>query len=232
MEISRRILEMAPPFQPLVGIVRLVCSVALLFCMSVAEPASAQELIKVSLRSSVVSSFSIQDEWAALLLSRARFPELSKVQQVNDFFNQHIRFEDDLSAWGQSDYWATPLETLRLGRGDCEDFAIAKYYALKKLGVPADKLRLVYVKAQLNGQFGQIAQAHMVLAYYKTPGADPWVLDSLVNEIRLASNRQDLQPIFSFNTQGLWHGISNRASQSTLSRWQNLVRRAQLEGFE
>ena len=171
-------------------------------------------------------------DWEALLISGAGLPELSKVQLVNDFFNQRIRFEDDSLLWGQSDYWATPLETLRSGQGDCEDFAIAKYYALKKLGVPASKLRLVYVKALVNGQFGQVARAHMVLAYYKTSAADPWVLDSLVQEVRPASRRDDLLPIFSFNTAGLWHGIGNRASQSTLSRWQNLVQRARNEGFE
>lgn len=223
---------MRPQFQPSVGIVRVLCGLVLLFCLSFTGHAVAQGLIKTSLRSVVAPSLPMLNDWEALLLSGARLPESGKVQQVNDFFNQHIRFEEDASVWGQSDYWATPHETLRMGRGDCEDFAIAKYFALKKLGVPANKLRLVYVKAEVNDLFGQGARAHMVLAYYKSSGADPWVLDSLVREIKPASSRSDLQPIFSFNTQGLWHGIGNRASQSTLSRWQHLVLRAQAEGFE
>ena len=212
----------------------MVQCLLLLCCLTVAESACAQGLIKISSRSAAVPLFSssLLDEWTVFLTRGAQLPELVKVQQVNDFFNQRIRFEADASVWGQSDYWATPLETLRLGRGDCEDFAIAKYYALKKLGVPAERLRLVYVKALVNSPLGQVSRAHMVLAYYQSSTADPWVLDSLLHEIRLASNREDLQPIFSFNAHGLWYGIGHRASQSSLSRWQNLAQRTRLEGFE
>ncbi|MEN9480461.1 MAG: hypothetical protein RLZZ298_1856 [Pseudomonadota bacterium] len=225
---------MASQFSLSVGVMRFLYGVVLLFCLTVAEPACAQGLIKVSSRSAAAPLFSIpvQDEWTAFLARGAQLPESTRVQQVNDFFNQRIRFESDALLWGQSDYWATPLETLSMGRGDCEDFAIAKYFALKKLGVPAERLRLVYVKALVNGPFGLLDRAHMVLAYYQSSAADPWVLDSLLHEIKLASSREDLQPIFSFNTRGLWHGIGNRASQSSLSRWQNLVQRARLEGFD
>ena len=59
-----------------------------------------------------------------------------RLRQINDFINQHIHFEDDISVWQQSDYWATPLETIGQGRGDCEDFAIIKYVALREAGIP------------------------------------------------------------------------------------------------
>jgi predicted transglutaminase-like cysteine proteinase len=106
-------------------------------------------------------------------------------------------FDDDMSVWGQSDYWATPAELIGQGRGDCEDFSIAKYYSLIELGIPVSKLRLVYVKAVQTGPAGTFLQAHMVLAYYATPNADPLVLDNLnpSDTARLAAQRPvtDLQ---------------------------------------
>ena len=61
-----------------------------------------------------------------------------RLRQINDFINQHIHFEDDISVWQQSDYWATPLETIGQGRGDCEDFAIIKYVALREAGIAVE----------------------------------------------------------------------------------------------
>jgi predicted transglutaminase-like cysteine proteinase len=153
--------------------------------------------------------------------------ENGKLEAVNAFFNRNIQFDDDLNVWGQSDYWATPLETIGKGRGDCEDFALAKYYSLLSMGVPMARLRLIYVKAHQ----GQRVQAHMVLAYYPTPGATPLVLDNLDPRIKPANQRPDLTPVFSFNGEGLWQGTGNRASSSQFSRWQDLQLRARAEGF-
>ena len=171
-------------------------------------------------------------EWRKMLGDSTRSAESEKLRRVNNFFNQHMAFDDDYSVWGQSDYWATPLEMIGQGRGDCEDFAIAKYFSLLNLGVPVSKLRLVYVRAMLNGLDGPVQQAHMVLAYYATPNADPLVLDNLLPEIRPASQRTDLVPIFSFNSSGLWQGTGNLSSKSNLSRWQDLLTRARAEGFQ
>lgn len=153
--------------------------------------------------------------------------EQDKLRTVNDFFNRRIFFDDDISIWGQSDYWATPMEAMGKGRADCEDFSISKYYSLLELGIPVNKLRLVYVKAMQNGSL----QAHMVLAYYASPSAEPVILDNLISEIRPASRRPDLSPIFSFNSAGLWQGTGNQSSNSSLSRWQDLLQRARNEGF-
>jgi len=173
-------------------------------------------------------------EWRQMLASASRGGERDKVEQVNDFFNRRIAFDDDFSLWGQRDYWATPLETMAQGRGDCEDFSIAKYFSLLELGVPVNKLRLVYVRAtqEIAGGGGSIQQAHMVLAYYPKPNADPLVLDNLNKRILPASQRYDLSPVFSFNSAGLWQGTGNQASGSNLSRWQDLLARARAEGFQ
>ena len=162
-------------------------------------------------------------DWRRLLETGRMHSEAERLRLVNDFFNQRIAFDDDMSVWGQSDYWATPLELIGQGRGDCEDFTIAKYYTLHQIGVSVSKLRLVYVKARLNGALGATQQAHMVLAYYGTPNADPLVLDNLKGEIVPASHRPDLLPIFSFNSAGLWQGTGSHASRSQLSRWQDLM---------
>lgn len=171
-------------------------------------------------------------DWQQMLGEGRKAREADRLRRVNDFINQRIAFDDDRSVWGQSDYWATPSETLGQARGDCEDLSIAKYYSLIDLGVPVNKLRLVYVKAALTGPAGTFLQAHMVLAYYATPTADPLVLDNLNPQILPASQRSDLSPIFSFNSAGLWQGTGNNASKSNLSRWQDLLVRARAEGFQ
>ncbi len=170
----------------------------------------------------------VYTEWKQLVEGDQKLPETEKLKRVNDFFNQRIVFNDDIVVWGQNDYWATPMETIGRGAGDCEDFSIAKYYSLTSLGVPVSKLRLIYVKALQGGSL----RAHMVLAYYSTPNADPLVLDNLNPQILPASRRQDLSPIFSFNSAGLWRGTGNQTSSSSLSRWQDLLTRARNEGFQ
>lgn len=174
------------------------------------------------------------NQWRDVVVKSQGMPETMQLERVNDFFNRSIVFVDDTEAWGKADYWATPLETLGRGRGDCEDFAIAKYVSLRSLGVPLDRLRLTYVRAQTGGG---ATQAHMVLAYYPAPNAEPLILDNLVTDIRPASRRNDLFPVFSFNSEGLWvgNGSSQRASGSStarLSRWRDLLSRMQAEGIE
>jgi predicted transglutaminase-like cysteine proteinase len=160
-----------------------------------------------------------------------------KLRRINEFFNRRIQFADDQQVWNQSDYWATPLETLARGRGDCEDFTIAKYFTLLEAGVPNQQLRLVYVKARIGGPASSLQQAHMVLAYYAAPDAEPLVLDNLITDLRPASRRPDLAPVFSFNSQGIWQGAGGSDPQGPggigrLSRWQDLLQRTRLEGFD
>lgn len=157
-----------------------------------------------------------------------------KIIGVNQFFNNNTRFEDDIVHWKQSDYWATPLETLGSGAGDCEDFAIAKYQTLLLLGIPSNQLRLIYVKAQIGGPQSRVFQAHMVLGYYASPNAVPLILDSLTSSVEPATQRKDLIPVFSFNGEGLWVGSQaqpNADPTARLSRWRDLLERMRKEGF-
>lgn len=159
--------------------------------------------------------------------------DVARLQAINDFFNRRIVFRDDVQVWGQIDYWASPFEMLSKGEGDCEDFALAKYFSLRAVGVAANKLRLVYVRAQMGGPGGPV-QAHMVLAYYAQPDAEPLILDNLISELRPASRRPDLTPVFSFNADGLWQGTGAHSAGdplARLSRWRDALAKARAEGF-
>jgi predicted transglutaminase-like cysteine proteinase len=127
-----------------------------------------------------------------------KLPESAKLDLVNDFMNQ-TPFISDREHWGKEDYWATPIEFLSTNGGDCEDFSIAKYFTLRALGVPDDKLRITYVK-----ELVIYNEAHMVLAYFPTPDSEPLVLDNIRKTIQSASSRSDLLPVYSFNGSGLW----------------------------
>lgn len=175
--------------------------------------------------------------WRELIDSGAGSNETERLKSINDFFNRQITFGDDSVIWSQTDYWATPLETLGRGAGDCEDFVIAKYYSLQMVGIDADKLRLVYVRARTGISDTATAQAHMVLAYFALPDAEPLLLDNLIGEIRPARRRPDLLPVFSFNHKGIFSGaasveIAPAVGAGRLSRWEDLLRRARAEGFE
>jgi predicted transglutaminase-like cysteine proteinase len=176
-------------------------------------------------------------DWQILLKNAQTLSTPEKIKKVNEFFNRRVHFDADQAIWAKSDYWATPLETLAKGKGDCEDFTIAKYFTLLSLNIPNEQLRLIYVKARIGGPASSIEQAHMVLAYYSAPDAEPLVLDNLITDVRPASRRPDLTPIFSFNRLGIYSGVTAQASQATgnvgqLSRWNELLQRATAEGFE
>lgn len=170
-----------------------------------------------------------------LVAAASRADEEARLAVVNQFFNRRVVFRDDLEVWGQVDYWATPLEMLARGQGDCEDYAIAKYFSLAAAGVNPARMRLVYVKAMVPGVAGAAQQAHMVLAYYgSVGGTDPLILDNLIGEIRPASRRPDLVPVFSFNTEGLWSGTQGPGAGDPvvrLSRWRDLLARIREQGF-
>jgi predicted transglutaminase-like cysteine proteinase len=157
--------------------------------------------------------------WKTLMVEKRNAPEMDKLESVNNFFNQ-LEFVDDKILWGKDDYWATPQQMLIKNGGDCEDFATAKYFTLRQLSIPDNKMRLTYVKAL------RFKKPHMVLSYYKEAAAEPLILDSLVKEILAASQREDLIPIYSFNGQGLWLAKKQNSvhlgRSEHLSLWQDL----------
>jgi len=205
-----------------------------LFALAALNPAALQEQLIARFGPARVVLLA---DWLQMLNTAKPMGEEAKLKRINDFINRNIVFEDDSGVWQQSDYWATPMETIGQGRGDCEDFAIIKYVSLRAAGIPSAKLRLIYVKARVSSPSGPTQQAHMVLAYYATPNAEPQVLDNLDGTIRPASKRRDLQPVFSFNSEGSFAGVSGTDNATAggigrLSRWEDVLRRIAAEGYE
>lgn len=166
--------------------------------------------------------------WQKLLSDARGNTGVRQLETVNQFWNQTLMGGEDINVWHQTDYWATPLESLVKGAGDCDDYVIGKYFSLLSVGVAPEKLRLVYVRAKIGLQ----SVAHMVLGYYETPGAEPLVLDSLTDAIRPASQRRDLTPVFSFNAQGVYVPGAAASSADRIGRWRTLLAKMRAEGFQ
>ncbi|WP_415397003.1 transglutaminase-like cysteine peptidase [Sulfurimonas sp. CS5] len=123
--------------------------------------------------------------------------DLEKLDKVNTFFND-VRYKSDIKVYGKKDYWATPWEFLGKDMGDCEDYVISKYFALRYLGVDSKKLFFTYVRSS------KFKAAHMVLTYFETPRSEPLILDNNNRKIFPASKRKDLTPIYNFNGESLY----------------------------
>nr|WP_244511435.1 transglutaminase-like cysteine peptidase [Halomonas arcis] len=208
-----------------------------LLCVMLGAPSPASAFNPERLRQKMqqaygASGVAMIDEWLAMI-ARLRGQQVGdQMREVNDFFNRNVRWRDDIAIWGQEDYWATPLEMLGKREGDCEDYSIAKYITLKELDVPGNKLRMIYVRARIGRS--QQSQAHMVLGYYQTPASEPLLLDNIIPSIRPASERDDLDPVFSFNSSGLWAGGSQESRAdplARLSRWRSVMDRMRDQGF-
>ena len=122
--------------------------------------------------------------------------DLEKLEAVNEFFNG-VRYSPDIKTYRKKDYWATPWEFLGKDKGDCEDYVISKYFALKYLGIAPEKMFFTYVRST------KFKQPHMVLTYFKTPKSEPLILDNNNRKIFPASKRKDLTPIYNFNGEVL-----------------------------
>lgn len=175
-------------------------------------------------------------DWLDLIREKKSLPTLHKLTTVNNFINR-LRFQTDTLHWKESDFWATPFETLITNGGDCEDLAIAKYFLLKALEVPENTIRLTYVTSDYR------KEGHIVLTYHQGHESDPLVLDNVDNKILPLSWRTDYESIYSFNNQSLWlaskHGkeklLANAAHQ--IRAWNELLERltvqqANFNGFD
>ncbi|WP_158514555.1 transglutaminase-like cysteine peptidase [Microbulbifer aggregans] len=153
-----------------------------------------------------------------------------RLKRVNRYLNR-VPFVEDTAHWGVEDYWATPVEFVASQGGDCEDFVIAKLFTLQAVEIPPAQLRLMYVNALERNQ------AHMVLLYTPAPGVVPLVLDNLTNTVAPADQRKDLEPVYSFNSAGIWlQPLSAQPQQvrdySGSLMWEDLRRRLRSEGLD
>jgi predicted transglutaminase-like cysteine proteinase len=142
--------------------------------------------------------------------------DFEKLEKVNEFFN-NVPYSKDIQTYSVTDYWATPFEFLARDKGDCEDYVIAKYFILKRLGIDDSKMFLTYVRVQGYGD------AHMVLTYFPSLKSEPFVLDNIRRIILPASKRTDLIPVFNFNPDVLQDGKKTTAHR----KWDTLLQHIQ-----
>lgn len=120
----------------------------------------------------------------------------STLVAVNEYFNDQIKYRNDSKVWGKSDYWASPLETVGKGFGDCDDYAIAKYFALKQLGFKERDMRMVILKDK------QKNQIHAVLAVREA--GKFYILDNQLAKATPDYQISYYEPIYSINTSSWW----------------------------
>jgi predicted transglutaminase-like cysteine proteinase len=133
--------------------------------------------------------------WEKLLAELSRRPPEAQIHAVDRFANA-IAWVEDAKLYGQSDHWATPAEFFAAEAGDCEDFAIAKYAALSRLGFAEERLRIALVHDRRR----RLEHA-LAIVYW---GGDALVLDSLADAPMSHTKVTRYRPICSFNRRQLW----------------------------
>lgn len=118
----------------------------------------------------------------------------SKIVKVNAYLNE-FRYVTDFANWGVADFWETPLEFLEK-RGDCEDYAIAKYVTLKKLGFDPDSMRIV----ALNDTNLKTGHAVLMLSYKD----QIYILDNQSRTVTVEKNIRHYQAVYSINERHWW----------------------------
>jgi predicted transglutaminase-like cysteine proteinase len=119
----------------------------------------------------------------------------AQLEEANRGINAAIRFVADFTQYGEADRWSAPLATFATAKGDCEDYAIAKYVVLRDAGFPGDDLRLIL------GRDRTVRQDHAVLAA-RLDGRW-WVLDSLRPELIEDSRAGNITPVFAIDQRGV-----------------------------
>lgn len=141
--------------------------------------------------------------WNNVMKNALYEEELIKVRNINSYFNQ-FQYRKDKYNWQKVEYWASFFEFVGKGSGDCDDYALAKYYSLRKLGVPAHRLKLI------SGKFYRFG--HLALGYYKNPN-DPYFLDNNKRYLGKLNKTYQFKPETYFNE--LEYGVFDKSISKT-----------------
>jgi predicted transglutaminase-like cysteine proteinase len=136
--------------------------------------------------------------WQKIMRAARGVPAFEQLKMVNSYFNRWP-YSLDMDVYGQSEYWANPPEFLKLS-GDCEDYSITKYFALKHLGVASDRLRIVILQDTIRGI------GHAVLAVKQ--GDQTFVLDNQSDLVLPQERYEHYQPQYSVNEKFRWAHVS------------------------
>jgi predicted transglutaminase-like cysteine proteinase len=132
--------------------------------------------------------------WLSFLDGLRAEPRLAQLQAVNQWANAKP-YVDDWVNWHVSDYWETPGEFIAHG-GDCEDYAITKYFSLVRLGFSPDDLRIVVVDDSNARVFHAVLAARL--------DGKTWLLDNLLPQMEEMSAEPQYTPVYSLNEDGWW----------------------------
>ena len=140
------------------------------------------------------------------------FELIRKLSHVNSFVNKILPAQD-IAKNSSIDYWATPKEFLIQGHGDCEDYAITKYFTLLELGIKKENLyfAVVNIKGEKN--------SHMVILYVNDKNTSPLVLDNLSSKVIPFTKRKKLIPKFAFNEIDAYKFNQNKFLKKVKINW-------------
>lgn len=136
--------------------------------------------------------------WQKIIRQGLALSGMEQFKAVNSYFNRWP-YGLDIDIYGVSDYWATPGEFLKLS-GDCEDYSITKYYALRKLGVPVDDMRIVLLKDNIRNI------SHAVLAVKLDD--ELYILDNVSDLVLSHLKYEHYIPQYSVNEFYRWAHVT------------------------
>ena len=205
--------------------------IAMLMSCFLLTPALAQhrDVPRNVTTASVPAAGAAEHRWGQLLAYVNGLPPSHRVGHINLVVNQ-FRYASDMETTGEEDHWDTPLEFVARGAGDCEDFAIAKYFMLLESGIAPELVRLAFVfytgdAKALGSTAAHPKRTHVVVLRYEHIGdRDPLVLDALP-QIAPLSERDDLHLVFEFGADGTYASavseqtVSTRAINRMMDKW-------------
>ncbi|MBU1659096.1 transglutaminase-like cysteine peptidase [bacterium] len=178
------------------------------------------ELENIEKQSGVIAKNRILD-YDEAVSSYKPYPKPEQLIKVNFYLNQLLPQVDILNQ-ETADYWSTPKEFLTIGYGDCEDYAIIKYFTLLKLGFEKEKLFITAVYEKYKGGY------HMVLSYFEEFNKPPLILDNLSFRILDLNTREDLQADLFINQDGIYKIDENNTLfkiSATSKKFKELLKR-------
>lgn len=207
---------------------RTLFSLALAFMLHLAHAGEPTHAVSPSSTTAAAEA-----RWLAILDAALQLPEAARVGQVNAAFNT-FGYRSDREVHGIDDYWDAPLEFVARGFGDCEDYAIAKYFMLVRSGVPRERLKLAFAFHDREDAADGLrspaggARTHVVLLYQPDGQTQPLVLD-MINETAPLAARTDLRLVFDFDDQATYAihmaSVSTNAVQRMMLRWLDALQR-------
>lgn len=146
--------------------------------------------------------------WRNMMRSARSVSRAEQVARVNIFFNR-LTYRPDIQQYGEAEHWAVPIELLAHGAGDCEDYAVAKFFSLRLLGFTNDELRVV----SLLDRADRVGHTVAVVSLNGTR----YVLDNRSDRLFPEARYQHYQPVVSMNEVDHWQHVPQARRLAAIS---------------